>query len=135
MIPDLVNDMHDGKIPGSITTGDTWLRKNLDDYYNWAKKNNSLLILTFDENDDGTAGLTDPAASVAVKRNRIATIFAGAHVKPGDYAEGKGVTHVNLLRTLEAMYGLAKSGAQQPLALKAGISDTALITDVFETAP
>jgi acid phosphatase len=135
VIPDLVNDMHNGSIPGSIKTGDAWLRKNLDGYYQWAQKNNSLLILTFDENDDGTSGLTNPAAPVAAKRNRVVTIFAGAQVRPGDYGEGKGVTHVNLLRTLESMYGLAKSGAQQPLALKAGISDDVLITDVFEPAP
>jgi hypothetical protein len=43
------------------------------------------------------------------------------------------VTHVNLLRTLEAMYKLHPSGAQQPNALAAGITDTAIITDVFTT--
>lgn len=131
VIPNLINDMHDGSVPGSITAGDTWLRKNLDGYYQWAKEHNSLLIVTFDENDHGPTGLTDPAAKAPAKRNRIVTIFAGAHVKRGDFAEGKGVTHVNVLRTLEAMYGLARSGAQQPLARAAGISDD-FLSDIFE---
>jgi hypothetical protein len=33
-------------------------------------------------------------------------------LKPNGYAEGNGITHVNILRTIEAMYGLPKSGAQ-----------------------
>jgi hypothetical protein len=64
-------------------------------------------------------------------QNRIVTIFAGAHIKPGVYSEGKGITHVNLLRTIEAMYGLPKSGAQQPNAAGAGISDETMVTDIF----
>ncbi len=67
--------------------------------------------------------------------NKIVTIFAGAHIKPGNYTEGKGITHVNILRTLEAMYGLPKSGKQQPNAAGYGISDDYIITDVFEIAP
>jgi hypothetical protein len=39
---------------------------------------------------------------------------------------------VNILRTLESMYGLAKSGAQQPNAVGGGIADETIITDVFE---
>jgi hypothetical protein len=52
----------------------------------------------------------------------------------GDYAEGKGITHVNILRTLEAMYELPKAGAQQPNAAGGGIRDDFIITDVFEKA-
>src|SRR6185295_3794881 len=135
VIPNLINDMHDGSISSSVKAGDTWLRTHLDGYYQWAKQNNSLLILTFDENDHGPAGLTRPAAKQPAKRNRIVTILAGAHVKHGDYDEGKGVTHVNLLRTLEAMYGLGRSGAQQQLALAAGITDDFILTDVFDPGP
>jgi hypothetical protein len=134
VIPNLVNDMHDGSTLSSIKAGDAWLRTHLDGYYQWAKENTSLLILTFDENDHGPAGLTNPAASQPSKRNRIVTILAGAHIKQGDYDEGKGVTHVNLLRTLEAMYGLEKAGHQQPLAQAAGIPDDYLISDVFAVA-
>ena len=151
VVPNLINDMHDCPGPGGedcVARGDAWLRANLDPYYQWAKTHNSLLVLTFDENDDpvGYRGLTDPAMDPAAlgpgadpalvrfrkaAQNRIATLLAGAHVKPGDYPEGKGVTHVNLLRTLEAMYGLGRAGAQQPRAAAWGISDDALLTDVF----
>lgn len=131
VIPDLDNDMHDG----SIKDGDNWLKANLGKYYDWAKKNNSLLILTFDEDSHSGQGLTDPAAAHSSKQNRIVTILAGARIKPGDYDESTGATHVNLLRTLEAMYGLGKSGFQQPLACKAGIPDDRILTDIFTVAP
>ncbi len=138
VIPNLHNDMHNCAISESVRTGDTWLRDNLDRYYQWAKGHNSLLILTFDENNDtgGYVGLTNPAhKSDRNQENRIATIFAGAHIKQGEYAEGKGITHVNMLRTLEAMYGLCRAGAQQPHALRYGITDDYIVTDVFDAAP
>lgn len=137
VIPNLVNDMHNGDIPQSVAAGDTWLRDHLAVYYAWAKTHNSLLIVTFDENDHASplGGLTDPSNPDARKANRIVTLFAGARIRHGEYAEGPGVTHVNLLRTIEAMYGLPKSGAQAPNAVRAGISNDFLITDVFEPHP
>jgi len=65
-------------------------------------------------------------------QNRIATLFAGAHVAPGR-ADPEPLTHVNILRTIEAIYGLSKSGAQQPNALHAGIADDAVAAGAFET--
>jgi phosphatidylinositol-3-phosphatase len=143
VIPNLNNDMHNGDPTKSIPAGDRWLRQNLDRYYQWAKTHNSLLIVTFDENDDKDQyhGLTDPQVSPNNQhlfdlQDRIVTIFAGAHIKPGHkpdaYSEGKGITHVNILRTIEAMYGLPKSGAQQPNAARAGIGDETIVTDIFE---
>ena len=142
--------MHNGAPAQSIPAGDAWLRENLDGYYQWAKTHNSLLIVTFDENDDKRRyqGLTNPMIDpgdtypppdiyheyLLDLRNRVVTIIAGAHVKPGVYPEGKGITHVNILRTIEAMYGLPKSGAQQPNAAGAGISDDTIITDIFSVA-
>src|ERR1700730_3636023 len=142
VIPDQENDMHNGKPQDSVPAGDRWLAQNLDRYYQWAKTHNSLLIVTFDENDNlavNYRGLTDPAViqdgsqARRVAQNRIATIIAGARVQPA-CREASPVTHVNLLRTLEAMYGLARSGAQQPYALRAGISDDAILTGVFQPA-
>ena len=57
IIPDLLDDMHDG----TIAEGDTWLKNN-------------LLIVTWDE-DDGS------------EKNRVATIFVGPMVKTGQYNE------------------------------------------------
>jgi len=134
VIPNQVNDMHEGKIAVGVKAGDTWLKEKLDDYYQWAKNNNSLLIITFDENDDKSKyrGTTDPASANSDLNNRIPTIIAGAHIKPGDYNEGKGVTHVNLLRTLEAIYSLPKSGKQQANAAKFGIKNDYIIKDIFQ---
>jgi len=139
VVPDMENDMHNGAQKDSVRAGDSWLRQNLDSYYQWAKTHNSLLIVTFDENDDkgGYHGLTDPSVSpdgdqhLHDLQNRIVTIFAGAHVKP-NYADSSGMTHVNILRTIEAMYELPKSGAQQANAVRAGISDDATAINVFE---
>jgi len=89
--PNLLDDMHDG----TIAQGDTWLKNNLSDYVTWAQSNNSLLIVTWDE-DDGSQG------------NHIATIFVGPMVAPGQYSEQ--INHYNLLRTIEAMYGLKPLG-------------------------
>jgi acid phosphatase len=142
VIPSLDNDMHNGHPNDSIPRGDAWLKNNLNAYYQWAKSNNSLLIVTWDENDNDKLhyqGLTNPSVEPTDSfrrdlQNRIPTIFAGAHIKPGNYAEGKGVTHVNILRTLEAMYGLTRSGRQQANAAGYGIRDDYVITDVFEAA-
>jgi len=137
VIPNLVHDMHNGSAPFSIAAGDLWLREHIDGYYNWAKEHNSLLILTFDESGYAPlfGGSTNPADQNPDKRNQIATIFAGAHIKSGEYGEGKGINHVNILRTLEAMYKLDKSGAQPEPALKASIADDFVITDVFDVGP
>lgn len=91
VIPDNGNNMHDG----SIAQADAWLNRNLSGYANWATANNSLLIVTWDE-DDNSSG------------NRIPTVCYGAHVRPGTY--GEQISHYNVLSTLEQMYGLPKTG-------------------------
>ncbi len=91
VIPNLDNDMHDG----TIAQADTWLYSNISRYASWAASNNSLLIVTFDEDDGGA-------------ENRIPTVIYGAHVKPGGYSEP--ISHYNVLSTIEEMYGLPKTG-------------------------
>jgi len=91
VIPDLLHDMHDG----TIQQGDAWLNQHLSGYVNWAKTNNSLLIVTWDE-DDGSAG------------KHITSVFVGPMVKPGKYSEK--ISHYNVLRTLEAIYGVPYLG-------------------------
>jgi hypothetical protein len=91
VIPDLCHDMHDCSVP----TGDRWARSHLDRYAQWAKRHNSLLIVTFDE-DDRSAG------------NRIPTFFVGAHIRRGSYS-GR-IDHYTVLRTVEAIYRLPALG-------------------------
>ncbi|HEY0165839.1 MAG TPA: alkaline phosphatase family protein [Jatrophihabitans sp.] len=107
VIPNLDNDMHDG----TVGEGDAWLKSHIDGYAQWAKTHNSLLILTFDE-DDNNSG------------NRIPTVFVGAQVKQGTYSER--INHYNVLRTLEDAYGLPYAGAS---------ASATPITNVWTTSP
>jgi acid phosphatase len=67
----------------------------MSSYANWAKANNSLLIVTWDEDDDSA-------------NNQIPTVFFGAHLPAGAY--NRPLSHYNVLSTIEEMYGLAKTG-------------------------
>ena len=86
--PNMCNDMHDC----SVGTGDTWLKNNLDAYAQWAKTHNSLLIVTFDEDNGGSS-------------NHIYTAFVGAHTQVGSFSNQ--INHYNVLSTIESAYGLS----------------------------
>ncbi|WP_322761005.1 alkaline phosphatase family protein [Frankia sp. Cr2] len=88
VVPNLCNDMHDC----SVSTGDTWVQNNLGAYATWAKTHNSLLVLTFDE-DNGSSS------------NHIATVVYGQHVIVGG-SSSTTYNHYNVLRTLEDLSGL-----------------------------
>jgi len=94
VIPDQGNDMHDG----SFEAADDWLRKHIDPYVDWAMKHNSLLILTWDE-DNYQEG------------NHIVTILVGPMVKTG--SSDQRIDHYNVLRTLLDFYGLPAFGASR----------------------
>src|SRR4029077_12022193 len=92
VIPNPLHDMHDG----SIAEGDRWLQANLGAYADWALTHNSLLVVTFDE-DQGTSN------------NQVATIIVGAGAGAGH--NKRRSDHYDLLRTIEALYGLRFLGA------------------------
>jgi acid phosphatase len=92
VVPNLLDDMHDG----TVAQGDTWLKSHMSAYATWAKSNNSLLVVTWDEDNDASG-------------NHIATIFYGAHVATGTYSEK--INHYSVLRTLEALYNLPFAGS------------------------
>ncbi|HZN65331.1 MAG TPA: alkaline phosphatase family protein [Tepidisphaeraceae bacterium] len=91
VIPEQEHNMHDGP----REDGDAWLRENLDPYVRWAQDNNSLFILTWDEDDRD-------------HDNHIVTLFVGPMVKPGRY--NTRYDHYDLLRTLEDMFDLPHLG-------------------------
>lgn len=91
VVPNLCHDMHDC----GVAAGDRWARDHLSGYVDWAMKNNSLLIVTFDE-DGGSEG------------NHIATMLVGPMVQPG--TSDQRIDHYSLLRTVEDMYGLRPLG-------------------------
>ncbi|PYM18239.1 MAG: hypothetical protein DMD81_06515 [Candidatus Rokuibacteriota bacterium] len=107
VVPNQNNDMHDG----TIQQADTWLKQHIDPYLQWAWTHNSLLIVTWDEDDFTSV-------------NRIPTIFVGPMVQPGQY--GETINHYNVLRTLEDMYGLGHAGAS---------ATAAPITDIWVGSP
>lgn len=88
VVPDQWHDEHDG----TDVLCDQWLQQNISGFAKWAKEHNSLLIVTWDEDD-----FTDV--------NQIATVFYGAEVKQGQYSQT--INHYNVLRTIEDLCRLA----------------------------
>jgi acid phosphatase len=106
VVPDLCDDMHDC----SVSTGDTWAREHLGTYAGWARTHDSLLVVTFDE-DEGTSA------------NHIATFVVGAGVRPG--VSGVRIDHYGILRTIEDLYGLPPLGHAAGATHLPGVGSTA----------
>jgi phosphatidylinositol-3-phosphatase len=109
VVPGLMNDEHgDGSSADAdlIRASDQWLKRYLGAYASWAIGHDSLLIVTWDEDDDTTA-------------NRIPTILVGSHVKAGKYDQP--ITHYNILRMIEEFYDLPLAGASATSAPIAGV--------------
>lgn len=107
IVPNLDNDMHDG----SVNMADTWLHNNLDAYVQWCVNNNSLFIVTFDEDN-------------TLFNNHIPTFFTGANIIPGSY--NQPVNHYNILRTLEELYQLPYEGISADSSALVGIWQTTI---------
>lgn len=95
IVPNQQNDMHDGKDPDRIQRADQWLKAHLSHYVQWAETHNSLLIVTWDE-DDGKS------------ENHIPMILVGPMVRRGRYDER--IDHYGLVRTIAEMYGAQPIG-------------------------
>lgn len=99
VIPNVNDDMHDG----TIQQGDTWLQNNINAYAQWAKSNNSLLVVTWDE-DDGA------------QNNQVPAILYGADITPGLY--NTPYNHYNLLSaiaTAESVTGPNNAATASPI--------------------
>jgi acid phosphatase len=88
VIPDMQHDMHDG----TVGQADRWLHNRLGDYVTWARRHDSELVLTWDEDDFGVS-------------NHIPTVIVGSHVRVGHYRTA--ADHYRLLRTIEWLFGLS----------------------------
>jgi hypothetical protein len=115
VVPNLQNDMHDG----SIAQADAWLSLWISGYANWCRTHDSLLIITWDE---------DNAAS----RNRIPTIFYGEKVLRGEC----DITYTlhNLLHTIEEFKTLPHAGSSADVRAITGafVGDPSTITRRFQ---
>lgn len=104
VIPNMDNDMHNNGGDTAMTRrADVWLRTKLAKYVDWAKTHNSMLILTFDEDN-------------FTPQNEIPTIFVGPMIKPGKYNDS--INHYNVLRSIEHMYQLPPAGPAQAQVIK-----------------
>lgn len=101
IVPNQQNDMHDGQDPDRIQRADKWLQARLERYVDWAQTHNSLLIITWDE-DNGKS------------ENHIPTILVGPMVRAGRY--GESTNHYGVLRTITDMYGAQPVGLSRQAA-------------------
>lgn len=92
--PNLCNDMHDC----GLASGDHWLAREVPPILGSAafRTQNSLLMITWDEDDGGG--------------NHVATILIGPQVKAG-YKLTATYSHYSLLRTIEANWQLPPLGS------------------------
>ena len=106
VVPNLCDDMHDCPVP----TGDAWARTHLEPYVQWAAGHNSLLIVTWDEDEN-------PDHTQGGDGGHIPIMLVGGPVTPG-VRFGDTVDHYRVLRTIEDAYGLAALGTaadRQPI--------------------
>ena len=103
VIPNQANDMHDG----SFATADEWLKTRIAPYVAWAMKHHSLLILTWDE-DDNHEG------------NHVVTLLVGPMVKEGSMSAQR-INHYSVLRTLLDFYGLPALGESRDVEAIKGV--------------
>ncbi len=104
VIPNEQHDMHSGV--DRVKRGDAWLAARLGAYATWAVANNSLLIVTWDEDDYSSA-------------NQIPTILYGANLRTGSN-EGAWTLH-HLLRTITDLTDIAPIGRGTDVSRIAGI--------------
>lgn len=102
VVPNQDHDMHDG----SFETADAWLKTHIDPYVDWAFKHNSLLILTWDEDDYH-------------QENRIVTLFVGPMVKVG--TNDQTINHYHVLRTLLDFYDAPAMGESKKATAITGV--------------
>lgn len=105
VVPNQCNDGHNvcGPYNNRTKQYDAWIQNNLDSYRQWCINNNSLLIVTYDE-DDFTS------------TNKIFTEFYGAYVMPGNYSQT--IDHYIVLKTISESSSIlapANAAAKTPI--------------------
>jgi hypothetical protein len=115
--PNLVDDGHGTPTVGASTKrADQWFQKTFGPLLDDPKFSDVLLVATFDENSCNTVGAdeSDPEDEAKIKRcagdqNVIYAALAGNGVKAGS-SSSVVYNHYNLLKTIEAGFGLGNLG-------------------------
>ncbi len=111
--PNMIHDGHDAP----LSTAVTWLRGFLDPLIkNPAVMDSTLIVVTFDES------ATTASSSILGKSrpNVVYTVFLGNMLKAGTPSDVP-YNHYNLLRTIEANFGLARSLAPSNMGKIEGV--------------
>ena len=110
VVPNQINDAHGTAAapPGTNwrKAMDDWLSAHIEPYRHWAMTHNSLLIVTWDEDEGDSTPVRDASGAVVALQyiNHIPTILAGERVIPGAY--DTRIDLYALLHTIEDFYGL-----------------------------
>jgi phosphatidylinositol-3-phosphatase len=91
IVPNICHDTHSCAVPA----GDKWLSQNLPPIIAWDKKNDGLLILTWDEADPDKSG-----------KNHIPTVLVGPMLRAGVKSD-EDVDHYSTLHTIDSIFGIA----------------------------
>jgi hypothetical protein len=96
VIPNSIDDMHDGSASSAIPNGDTWFKKNMMPLVRWASNpvNNTIVIVIWDEDDYSSSSPS----------NHIPLLVCSGLVIGGNY--GTAVNHYSTLRLMEEMFGI-----------------------------
>ncbi|HXP51262.1 MAG TPA: alkaline phosphatase family protein [Bacteroidia bacterium] len=97
VIPNSIDDMHDGAASSAIPNGDTWFKKNMMPLVRWAANpaNNAIVLVIWDEDDYSSSSPS----------NHIPLLVCSGLVIGGNY--GTAVNHYTTLKLMEEMFGLA----------------------------
>ena len=133
--PNLCHDGHDAPCkngePGGLISADAFLRTWVPRIVaSPAFKQDGLLIITFDEGNDGAAccnekplpGGPQPGGKIGPGGGRIGAVLLSPYITPGTQPE-TAYNHYSLLRTLEDLFGLSHLGYAQDNRLQTFGSD------------
>ncbi|RUL73086.1 alkaline phosphatase family protein [Dyella choica] len=120
--PNLCHDGHDAPCkngePGGLISADAFLRSWVPRIVDSAAfKRDGLLIITFDEGNDGKAccnekplpGGPQPGGKIGPGGGQIGAVLLSPYIAPGTQSD-KDYNHYGLLRSLEDIFGLSHLG-------------------------
>jgi hypothetical protein len=133
--PNLCHDGHDAPCkngePGGLISADAFLRTWVPRIVNSpAFKKDGLLVITFDEGNDGAAccneqplpGGPQPGGKIGPGGGRIGAVLLSPYIAPGTRSETE-YNHYSLLRTLEDIFSVSHLGYAQDNGLHTFGSD------------